>query len=70
MGLGLVDGSQIEYYSDEFNELCPELGAGPIAAENPLGQGAKKSKVGAGTGRGTGCRFAEMSTLVFLLVLR
>ncbi|CAJ1434784.1 unnamed protein product [Effrenium voratum] len=35
----LVDGSQIEYYSDEFNELCPELGAGPIAAENPLGQG-------------------------------
>jgi len=35
----LVDGSQIEYFSDEFNELCTQVGATPVAADNPLGAG-------------------------------
>jgi len=34
-----VDGSQIEYFSDEFNELCTQVGATPVAADNPLGAG-------------------------------
>ena len=34
-----MDGSQIEYFSDEFNELCTQVGAMPVAADNPLGAG-------------------------------
>ena len=43
---GLVDGSQIEYFSDEFNELCTQVGAMPVAADNPLGAGESESHVG------------------------
>lgn len=35
----LVDGSQIEYFSDEFNELCTQVGATPVSANNPIGAG-------------------------------
>lgn len=35
-----MDGSQIEYFSDEFNELCTQMGANPVPANNPLGAGA------------------------------
>ena len=34
-----MDGSQIEYFSDEFNELCTQVGAEAVAANNPLGAG-------------------------------
>jgi hypothetical protein len=40
---GLVDGSQIEYFSDEFNELCAQVGAIPVPASNPLGAGGKQN---------------------------
>ncbi|CAK9065505.1 BTB/POZ domain-containing protein [Durusdinium trenchii] len=38
----LVDGSQIEYFSDEFNELCTQVGATPVSANNPIGAGERR----------------------------
>ena len=32
---GLVDGSQIEYFSDEFNELCVQVGPGRLSLKKP-----------------------------------
>ena len=46
---GLVDGSQIEYFSDEFNELCTQVGATPVPASNPLGAGGKQNLDGHGS---------------------